>query len=477
MSSIQRTKKIALVDCNSFYVSCERLFNPKIRNKPVVVLSNNDGCIIARSNEAKSLGIKMGEPYFKAKEIILKHKVYVFSSNYSLYGDLSRRVMRTLKRFNPELEIYSVDEAFLDLTNYPDDEVEDVGKEIRSIVLQWTGIPTSIGIAKTKTLSKIANHIAKKKQSGVTNLIGIENIDPLLEKIDINDVWGVGKQLTKFYHQNGIYNAKQLKNMSNTWIKKSSNVLSSRTALELRGIPCIPLETKTSKRKSCVVSRSFGTRVEKLQELQEAVASYCLNASEKIRSESLITKSITVSVRTSPFQNRGVYYSNAKTIDFPIATNNSIEIVKTALTALNEIFINGYRYQKAGITLTGLVSSSESKNLFSTEKDEKIKGLMRSIDSTNYRYGRSTLSLASAGVNKKWNMKRPLFKDRYGWLSFAANNKSYLSWSTLLIFSKESSNSIIFSLWKSIITEIIIIATPITGNNVINDRLSATRNK
>ena len=168
--------------------------------------------------------------------------------------------------------------------------------------MQWTGIPTSIGIAKTKTLSKIANHIAKKKQSGVTNLIGIENIDPLLEKIDINDVWGVGKQLTKFYNQNGIYNAKQLKNISNTWIKKSSNVLSSRTALELRGIPCIPLELKTSKRKSCVVSRSFGTRVERFQELQEAVTSYCLNASEKIRSESLIAKSITVSVRTSPFQ-------------------------------------------------------------------------------------------------------------------------------------------------------------------------------
>ena len=171
MSSIRRTKKIALVDCNSFYVSCERLFNPKIRNKPVVVLSNNDGCIISRSTQAKALGIKMGEPYFKAKDIMLKNKVYVFSSNYSLYGDLSRRVMRTLKRFNPELEIYSIDEAFLDLSNYPDDEVEDVGKEIKDIVLQWTGIPTSIGIAKTKTLSKIANHIAKKKQSRVTKTI------------------------------------------------------------------------------------------------------------------------------------------------------------------------------------------------------------------------------------------------------------------------------------------------------------------
>ena len=406
MSFMQHTRKIALVDCNSFYVSCEKLFNPKLINKPVVVLSNNDGCIISRSNEAKALGIKMGEPYFKAKDIILKNKVYVFSSNYSLYGDLSRRVMRTLKRFNSELEIYSIDEAFLDLSNFSDNEVEDVGKEIRNIVLKWTGIPTSIGIAKTKTLSKIANHIAKKKQSGVTSLIGIKNIDPILEKIDINDVWGVGKQLTKFYYKNGIYNAKQLKNISNTWIKKSSNVLSSRTAMELRGISCIKLEKTLSKRKSCIVSRSFGKRVEHFQELKEAVANYCLNASEKIRSESLVAKAITVFIRTSPFQRNSNYYSSSKTMDFPIATNNSIEIVKTAVLILNNIFKNGYRYQKAGIMLTGLNNDDKEKNLFSSEKDEKINNLMRSIDNTNYKYGRSTLSLASAGVQKKWNMRK-----------------------------------------------------------------------
>jgi len=406
MSSIQYTKKIALIDCNSFYVSCERLFNPKIRKKPVVVLSNNDGCIVSRSNEAKALGIKMGEPYFKAKDIIIKNNVHVFSSNYSLYGDLSRRVMRTLKRFNSDIEVYSIDEAFIDLSNFPDNEVENVAQEIRTTVLQWTGIPTSIGIAKTKTLSKVANHIAKKKQSGITNFIGVENIDPLLEKVDINDVWGVGKQLTKFYHKNGIYNAKQLKNKSNTWIKKSSNVLGSRTAMELRGISCIDLEKTKSKRKSCVVSRSFGQRIEKYQELKEAVAGYCLNASEKIRSESLTTKSITVFIRTSPFQNRFGYYSNSKTIDFPIATNDSIEIVKTALTALESIFKNGYRYQKAGVLLSGLAESSNNKNLFSSEKDGKISNLMKSIDSTNYRYGRSTLSLASAGVHKKWSSKR-----------------------------------------------------------------------
>ena len=406
MSSIQRTRKLALVDCNSFYVSCERLFNPRIRKKPVVVLSNNDGCIISRSNEAKALGIKMGEPYFKAKDIIVRNKVEVFSSNYSLYGDLSRRVMRTLKRFNAEIEVYSIDEAFMDLSNFPDDEVEKIGKEIRETVLQWTGIPTSIGIAKTKTLSKVANHIAKKKQSGVTSLIGIDNLDPILEKVEINDVWGVGRQLTKFYQKNGIYNAKQLKNKSNTWIKKSSNVLGSRTAMELRGIPCINLETTQAKRKSCVVSRSFGKRIEKFQELKEAVANYCLNASEKIRSESLVAKAITVFVRTSPFQRNFSYYSNAKTIDFPIATNNSIEIVKTAVSILEKIFKNGYQYQKAGVMLTGLRNDDGRKNLFSSEKDEKIKSLMQSIDNTNYRYGRSTLSLASAGVHKKWNMRR-----------------------------------------------------------------------
>ena len=406
MSSTQYTKKIALVDCNSFYVSCERLFNPKIRKKPVVVLSNNDGCIVSRSSEAKALGIKMGEPYFKAKDIILKNNVHVFSSNYSLYGDLSRRVMRTLKRFNSDIEVYSIDEAFLDLSNFSDDEVEKVAREIRETVLQWTGIPTSIGIAKTKTLSKVANYIAKKKQSGVTNFIDIENIDPLLEKVDINDVWGIGKQLTKFYHKNGIYNAKQLKNKSNTWIKKSSNVLGSRTAMELRGISCIDIEKTKSKRKSCVVSRSFGERIEKYQELKEAVAGYCLNASEKIRSESLTTKSITVFIRTSPFQNRFGYYSNSKTIDFPIETNNSIEIVKTALTALESIFKNGYRYQKAGVLLSGLSESTNNKNLFSSEKDNKISNLMKSIDNTNYSYGRLTLSLASAGVQKRWSSKR-----------------------------------------------------------------------
>ncbi len=406
MSSTLYTKKIALIDCNSFYVSCERLFNPKIRRLPVVVLSNNDGCIISRSNEAKALGIKMGEPYFKARNIIIKNNVQVFSSNYSLYGDISRRVMRTLKRFNSKIEVYSIDEAFLDLSNFSDKEVKDVGKEIRNTVLQWTGIPTSIGIAETKTLSKVANHIAKKQKSGVVSLVNIKDLDPILEKVEVRDIWGVGKQLSKFYIKNGIYNAKQLKNASNTWIKKTKNVLSSRTAMELRGVPCIEIETKQTKRKSCCVSRSFGKKVEKLRELKESVTSYCLNAAEKIRSESLVCKSITVFIRTSPFQNKGIFYSNSKTIDFPIATNNSIEIVKNALIGLDLIYKDGFKYQKAGIILSGLSDSEKGNSLFKSTKDERIKNLMQSIDNTNYRYGRSTISLASAGINKKWSMRR-----------------------------------------------------------------------
>ena len=409
MSYIPHTKKIALVDCNSFYVSCERLFKPHILKKPVVVLSNNDGCIISRSSEAKVLGIKMGDPYYKAKEIIIKNGVYVFSSNYSLYGDISRRVMRILKYLVPNIEIYSIDEAFLDLSSIPNNMIPSFGKKVRDTILQWTGIPTSIGIAKTKTLSKIANHIAKKQKSGIVNLIGIENIDSILEKVKINDIWGVGRQASKFYIKHGINNAKQLKNISNNWIKNNSNVLASRIAMELRGISCIDLETYQSKRKSCCVSRSFGKKVENFQELKESIVAHCLNASEKIRSESLLTKSITVFIRTSPFQNKRKYYSNSKTIDFPIATDNSLEIVKTALIALDYVFKKSFRYQKSGIILSGLSNLENNENLFSSIKENKIKNLMKSIDYTNLKYGRSTLSLADAGFHKKSNLKKEYF--------------------------------------------------------------------
>ena len=406
MSSINYTKKrIALIDCNSFYVSCERLFKPKIQNKPVVVLSNNDGCVISRSTEAKALGIRMGEPYFKVKQIIKKNKVYVFSSNYALYGDLSRRVMRVLKTFSPNVEIYSIDEAFIDLSFLDEENVENYGKAMRKKVLKWTGIPTSVGISFTKTLSKVASHIAKKDKTGVTYLN--KNIDENLKKFPIGDVWGIGKQLSKFYIKNGIENAYQLKQASNTWIKKSTNVLGSRTAMEMRGISCIGLETHEEKRKNCCVSRSFGKKVTELQKLEEAVATYCLNAAEKIRGDKQLCRRITVFIRTSPFNKNRKYYSNGKTIDLPIATSNSIELIKNAKQALKNIYKPNYYYQKAGIILSKLKSSDGNDvNLLTPLLEKKSKKLMNAIDYTNMKYGRHAISIANAGISKGWKMRR-----------------------------------------------------------------------
>ena len=400
--------KIALVDCNSFYVSCERLFNPSIIKKPVIVLSSNDGCVISRSTEAKALGIKMGEPYFKVEKIIKKNDVKVFSSNYSLYGDISRRVMKTLKQFSPQMEIYSIDEAFLNLSSIRDENLFEHGNKIRKTVLKWTGIPTSIGIATTKTLSKVANHIAKKEQSGIVNLINTKQIDQILKEIEINEVWGVGRQLTKFYIKNGIHTAYQLKNMHNNWIKKNTNVLGSRTAMELKGIPCVSLKEHQEKRKNCCVSRSFGRKVTKLEELSESVTTHCLNAAEKIRSDNQTTKRITVFIRTSPFQKDKNYYANSKDVDLPVRTNDSIELVKQALIALQYIYRKGYKYQKAGIIFSGLNEVDiYKKNLFSSiNNEEKRKKLMKAIDYTNIKYGRHALSIAQAGLRKKWNIKR-----------------------------------------------------------------------
>ena len=405
MSYINYTKKIALVDCNSFYVSCERLFKPKIISKPVVVLSNNDGCVISRSNEAKALGIKMGEPYFKVKELIKKNRVYIFSSNYSLYGDLSRRVMRILKTFSPNVEIYSIDEAFIDLSFLKEKEIEDYGKKIRERVLKWTGIPTSVGISSTKTLSKVANHIAKKEKAGVVYLS--KNVNEKLKKFPIRDVWGVGKQLSKFYIKNGIDNAYKLKIASNTWVKKGTNVLGSRTAMELRGISCINLELHEEKRKNCCVSRSFGKRITDLQKLEEAVSTYCLNAAEKIRGDDQICRGLTVFIRTSPFNKNRKYYSNSQTIELPIATNNSIELVKYAKKVLKDMYKPGYHYQKAGIILSKLKDSDKNEvNLLTPLMEDRSKILMKAIDYTNMRYGRHAISIASAGINKGWKMRR-----------------------------------------------------------------------
>ena len=408
MSSIKyitKKNRIALVDCNSFYVSCERLFNPKIQKKAVVVLSNNDGCVISRSKEAKEIGIKMGEPYFKVKELVKRNKVEVYSSNYALYGDISRRVMKVLKTFSPKVEIYSIDEAFIDLSFMDEKGVEDYGSEIRSRVLKWTGIPTSVGIACTKTLSKIANHIAKKEKAGVIYLN--ENIDEKLKKFPIEDVWGIGKQLSKFYYKNNISNAYDLKNVSNTWVKKGTNVLGAKTAMELRGIPCIDLQIDQEKRKNCCVSRSFGRKVKDINELEESIITHCLNAAEKIRADDQIAKTITVFIRTSPFDKNKKYYSNSKTIDLAIPSSNSIELIKNAIKALTDIYKYGYSYQKAGIILSGLKDANQNdQNLLTPLLENKSKKLMKAIDYTNTKYGRYAISIAQAGLSKGWKMRR-----------------------------------------------------------------------
>jgi len=405
---LYNNNKIALVDCNAFYVSCERLFNPSIEKKPVVVLSSNDGCVISRSTEAKLLGIKMGEPYFKVKKIVKENDVKTFSTNFSLYGDISRRIMKTLKQFSPQMEIYSIDEAFLDLSSIQNENLLEHGCNIRKTILKWTGIPTSIGIATTKTLSKAANYIAKKEKSGVVDLINSKNIDEILSKIKINDVWGVGGQLTKFYINNGINTAYDLKNMHNGWIKKNTSVFGSRTAMELKGIPCISLEPHQTKRKSCCVSRSFGTKVTKLEGLNEAITTHCLNAAEKIRLDKQTVKKITIFIRTSPFHAKNNYYANSKDIDLPIRTNDSIILIKQALLALKSIYKEGYRYQKTGIIFSGLKDTDiYNKNLFSSlNNDEKRIKLMKAIDHTNFKYGRNALSVAQAGFKKKWNIKK-----------------------------------------------------------------------
>ena len=350
----------------------------------------------------------MGEPYFKVERIVKENGVKIFSTNFALYGDISRRVMKTLKQFSPQMEIYSIDEAFLDLSSIKNENLLEHGYKIRKTILKWTGIPSSIGIATTKTLSKAANYIAKKEKSGVIDLVNSKQIDTFLSKIKISDVWGVGRQLTKFYIKNGINTAFDLKKIHNGWIKKNTNGLGSRTAMELRGFPCISLEPREEKRKNCCVSRSFGNKVTKLEDLNEAVTRHCLNAAEKIRLDNQTVKKITVFIRTSLFQKKSSCYASSKNVDLPIRTNDSITLIKQALSALESIYKKGYRYQKTGIIFSGLKDVDiYNKNLFSKmNDDEKRTKLMQAIDNTNIKYGRNALSVAQAGLKKKWNIKR-----------------------------------------------------------------------
>ena len=400
-------QSIALIDCNSFYASCERIFNPKLLGKPIVVLSNNDGCIITRSAEAKALGIKMGEPYFKAKKIIEKNNVKVFSSNYSLYGDISQRVMEILLGFSPEVEIYSIDEAFLNFKGFKNNELLTYCKHIRQTIKQWVGIPVSIGVGSTKTLSKIANHLAKKEADyeGICILKGDEKIEEALNRIEIGDVWGIGRRLSKFLRNYEVRTAKQFAFLDRRWIRKNMGVVGEKIQLELCGVSCLDLELLPSPKKSCCVSRSFNRPIEKIEELQESIANYGSRVAEKIREEGLIAQSMSIFVLTNHFNKKEKQYSSSIKLQLDYPTSDSKLIVKRAVEGIKRIYKEGYRYKKAGIILYELHSSSSVRGLLDYDKP-RTDSLMRSLDEINYRYGSATLRLAAEGIGRSWHMRR-----------------------------------------------------------------------
>ena len=402
-----RDKVFALIDCNAFYVSCERVFNPKLNNRPVVALSNNDGCIISRSKEAKALGIKMGVPLFKVKDIVEKEKVVVFSSNYTLYADMSRRVMNIISSSSPYTEIYSIDEAFVELSSLPVD-YESYAHQLRQTILQHTGIPVSIGIASTKTLAKVANHKAKKDDSlnGVCSLVNYNSIDQILELTEVGDVWGVGRRLSKKLINHGIHNAKLLKNCSDSWIRKMMSVNGLKTITELRGISCIPLEEYSMTRKSCCTTRSFGKLLTNLEDIEQAVTTFARRAAERIRSESLAASCVSVFVRTNPFDKKSAYYSNGASRTLSHPTHDSITIIETALLLTKRIFKNNYQYKKAGVLLSGLCDDSEIQETLFEKNYNQNSDLMSAVDAINYRYGRDTLQMASECKVGNWRQKR-----------------------------------------------------------------------
>ena len=401
-----KKKVFALIDCNAFYVSCERVFNPKLNNKPVVALSNNDGCIIARSKEAKALGIKMGVPLFKVKDIVERENVIVFSSNYTLYADMSRRVMNIISEFTPSIEVYSIDEAFIELTNMNVD-YESYARHMRKVILQYTGIPVSIGIASTKTLTKVANHIAKDDESleGVCSLIQHENLDQVLEDTNVADVWGVGRQLSKKLIANGIFNAKLLKNCEDAWVRKMMSVNGLKTVSELREISCLDLEETSATRKSCCTTRSFGKPLINLEDIEQAVTTFARRATERIRGENLIASTVSVFLRTNPFD-RNRYYSNSSTTTLSYPTYDTVQIVKTALQLTKIIFRENYKYKKAGVLLSGFYEKgTETKDLFSEARYRSPK-LMSAVDQINERYGSDTIQIATECQIGKWKQKR-----------------------------------------------------------------------
>ena len=396
----------ALADCNNFFASCERVFRPDLEGKPIAVLSNNDGCIIARSEEVKNAGIPMCAPVFKIKDEIKKHRVHLFSANFSLYGDMSHRVMDTIRSFTPQMEIYSIDEAFLSFDDVPQATRTQYAQQIQSAVKQWVGIPISIGIAPTKTLAKLANEKSKRhgEYNGVLDFTRYDTIDHFLHRTDICDIWGIGRKLAKVLYENGIYTALQLKQTSDVWMKKKIGIVGQRLVWELRGISCLSLEDIRSTKKGILSSRSFSRPIETLDELKEAVASYATIAAEKLREEDSLVNYVHVWIVTNRFKKDESQYSNGYSISLPSPTAYTPAIIKAAFECLEAIYIKGFKYKKASVNLSGLVSQEQVQlNMFTkpSETTGHVK-LMKALDKINMKEGNRVVRFAAEGIERSW---------------------------------------------------------------------------
>ncbi|QHM95099.1 MULTISPECIES: translesion error-prone DNA polymerase V subunit UmuC [Kosakonia] len=407
----------ALVDVNNFYASCETLFRPDLQGKPVVVVSNNDGCIISRSREAKNLGIDMAAPYFKIKDELHRQRVTVFSSNYALYADLSNRVMSTLAEITPSVELYSIDEAFIDLSGVSNCiSLEAFGHQIRNQILKNTGLTTGVGIAPTKTLAKVANYAAKRWASagGVVDISSRERQRKLLFHVPIHEVWGVGRRISKKLALMGIENALQLADSSTWVIRKHFNVVLERTVRELRGESCLAFDEFPPTKQQIICSRSFGKRITQYSDMHQAICAYAERAAEKLRAEHQFCRFISVFIRTSPHADNRIYYGNQASVTLMTPTNDTRDIIRAATSSLDQIWREGHRYMKAGVMLSDFFSSGVAQlNLFDENRPyANSAALMETIDRLNTS-GRGSVWFAGQGIEKNWAMKRDMLSPAY----------------------------------------------------------------
>lgn len=409
----------ALVDVNAFYASCETAFRPDLKGRPVAVLSNNDGCVISRSSEAQALGIAMGEPYFKQRDLFRCHNVAVFSSNYELYAEMSNRVMTTLEMLCPRCEIYSIDEAFCDLTGVGHcRDLTDFGREIQETVLHNTHLTVGVGIAPTKTLAKLANHAAKRWQrqtGGVVDLSNPQRQRKLMALLPVNEVWGVGRRIARRLEAMGIDTVLKLADMPAWVIRKNFSVVLERTVRELNGKPCLALEEVVPEKQEIICSRSFGERIRHYAEMRQAIVSYAARAAEKLRSEHQYCRYLSVFVKTSPHVTNAPYYGRQGAIKLMTPTQDSRDIIEACVCCLDAIWQDGHQFMKAGVMLSDFFSQGIAQlNLFD-EHPPKVgsEKLMRVLDHLNNKSGRGTLYFAGQGRQNKWQMKREMLSPRY----------------------------------------------------------------